>query len=146
MIPFSEFIISSFERDPVSLLAKFHYTFDDKENFTEKISFLPLKNAQDFPLLRKNEKEIHQLLAHLHIALGVSYYKLYPTKKIVVETSFLNEEQKAFWNQFYLKGLGEFFYQNQLDPRGLACFSSTEIAPLYDQKISLKADKSLVLF
>lgn len=146
MKPFQLFKITHFERDPIALLASFHYSFDDEENFTEKISFLPLKNTQDFPLLRKNEEEIHQLLAHLHIALGVSYYKLFPTKEIQVNTLQLNDQQKLFWNQFYLKGLGEFFYQNQLDPRGLACFSSTETSPLYDQKISLKADKSLVLF
>ncbi len=146
MQPFQLFKITHFERDPVTLLASFHYSFDDEEFFTEKISFLPLKNTQDFPLLRKNEEEIHQLLAHLHIALGVSYYKLFPTKEIQVNTLQLNNQQKLFWNQFYLKGLGEFFYQNQLDPRGLAQFSSVEIAPIYDQKISLKADKSLVLF
>lgn len=144
--PFQIFKITSFEWNPQSLLAKFHYTFDDQEFFTETICFSPLKNAQNFPLFYNNEEEIQQLLGHLHIALGVSYYKLFPTKNIQVESLQLTEEQKAFWNQFYIKGLGEFFYQNQLDPRGLACFFSTETAPLYEQKISLKANKSLVLF
>lgn len=146
MIPFSQFIISSFERDSESLIAKFHYSFDDQERFTEIINFSPLKDKAEFPILRTDKNQIFQLLAHLHIALGVSYYKLFPTKDIVVQTSYLNEEQKVFWNQFYLKGLGEFFYQNQLDPRGLAQFSSSEQAPRYEQKIAMKSEKSLVLF
>lgn len=146
MKAFSEFVISSFEWDEELLRAHFHFHFDEQEHFTEQISFRPLKDEAEFPLQNYQKDQLFHLLSHLHIALGVSYYKLFPTKKIRVETLALNEEQKAFWKQFYLKGLGEFFYQNQLDPRGLACFSSTETAPLYDQKISLKADKSLVLF
>ena len=71
---------------------------------------------------------------------------MFPTKEIIVESLSLTEEQKSFWNTFYLKWLGEFFYKNHLDPRGLANFVSKEWAPKFDNKISLKADKSLVLF
>ena len=146
MKPFNQFIISNYSWDPESLTASFYYSFDNEEQFVEKIDFSPLKNAENFPILRNNEDEISQILAHLHIALWVSYYKLYPTKEIVVESSYLTEKQKNFWNIFYLKGLGEFFYRNQLDPRGLAVFQSQENAPRFNTKISLKAEKSLVLF
>ena len=146
MKPFNQFIISNYSWDPESLTASFYYSFDNEEQFVEKIDFSPLKNAENFPILRNNEDEISQILVHLHIALWVSYYKLYPTKEIVVESSYLTEKQKNFWNVFYLKWLGEFFYRNQLDPRGLALFQSQENAPRFNTKISLKAEKSLVLF
>ena len=146
MKPFNQFIISNYSWDPESLTASFCYSFDNKETFIEKIDFKPLKDGENFPILRDDKDEINQILAHLHIALWVSYYKLYPTKEIIVESSYLTENQKSFWNTFYLKWLWEFFYRNQLDPRGLANFISKEWAPIFENKISLKADKSLVLF
>ena len=146
MKPFNQFIISNYSWDPESLTASFCYSFDNEENFVEKIDFRPLKDVEKFPVLRDNKDEINQILVHLHIALWVSYYKLYPTKEIIVESSYLTEDQKSFWNTFYLKGLWEFFYRNQLDPRGLANFVSKEWAAKFDNKVSLTADKSLVLF
>ena len=146
MKPFNQFIISNYSWDPESLTASFCYSFDNEENFVEKIDFTPLKDRENFLVIRNNLEEINQILAHLHIALWVSYYKLFPTKEIIVESLSLTEEQKSFWNTFYLKWLGEFFYKNQLDPRGLANFISKEWAPKFENKISLKADKSLVLF
>ena len=146
MKPFNQFIISNYSWDPESLTASFCYSFDNEEKFIEKIDFRPLKDTEKFPILRSNKYEINQILAHLHIALWVSYYKLYPTKEIIVESSYLTENQKSFWNTFYLKWLWEFFYRNQLDPRGLANFISKEWAPKSENKISLTANKSLVLF
>ena len=146
MKPFNQFIISNYSWDPESLTASFSYSFDNEETFIEKIDFRPLRDVEKFPILRDNKDEINHILAHLHIALWVSYYKLYPTKEIIVESSYLTENQKSFWNTFYLKWLWEFFYRNQLDPRWLANFVSKEWAPKFDNKISLTADKSLVLF
>lgn len=146
MKPFNQFIISNYSWDPESLTASFCYSFDNEEKFIEKIDFRPLKDTEKFPILRSNKYEINQILTHLHIALWVSYYKLYPTKEIIVESSYLTENQKSFWNTFYLKWLWEFFYRNQLDPRGLANFISKEWAPKFENKISLTANKSLVLF
>ncbi len=146
MKPFNQFIISNYSWDPESLTASFCYSFDNEEKFIEKINFRPLKDTEKFPILRSNKYEINQILTHLHIALWVSYYKLYPTKEIIVESSYLTENQKSFWNTFYLKWLWEFFYRNQLDPRGLANFISKEWAPKFENKISLTANKSLVLF
>lgn len=147
MKPFSRFIISHFEWDKNRLEAKFHYAFDDQEHFSETINFSPLKNTSDFPLINQDSAEIHQLLSHLHIALGVSYYKLYPTSEIVVETIPLSAAMKDFWHDFYIKGLGEFFYRNQINPTGLAQFLSTEnrqenIA----SALEYSAEKVLILF
>ena len=105
MKAFSQFCISSFEREQETLTASFHYTFDDREDFTETINFSPLKDKNLFPIIRTEKNQIFHLLSQIHIALGVSYYKLFPTKDILVQTSFLNEAQKNFWQEFYLKGL-----------------------------------------
>ena len=147
MKPFSRFIISHFEWDKNTLEAKFHYAFDDQEHFSETINFSPLKNTSDFSLINQDSAEIHQLLSHLHIALGVSYYKLYPTAEIIVETIPLNDAMKDFWHDFYIKGLGEFFYRNQINPTGLAQFLCTENRQ-EDIRSALEysAEKLLILF
>jgi hypothetical protein len=51
---------------------------------------------------------------------------MYCPEKIQVETVRLNREQANFWNTVYTKGLGEFFYQNKIDFRGLVQFPFEE--------------------
>lgn len=147
MKPFSRFIISHFEWNKNTLEAKFHYAFDDQEHFSEAINFSPLKNTSDFPLTNQDTAAIHQLLSHLHIALGVSYYKLYPTTEIIVETIPLSDAMKDFWHNFYIKGLGEFFYRNQINPTGLAQFLCTENSQeKTSSALEYSAEKVLILF
>ena len=147
MKPFSRFIISHFEWDKSTLEAKFHYAFDNQEHFSETINFSPLKNTSDFPLINQDTAAIHQLLSHLHIALGVSYYKLYPTTEIIVETIPLSDAMKDFWHDFYIKGLGEFFYRNQINPTGLAQFLCTENSQgKTSSALEYSAEKVLILF
>jgi hypothetical protein len=69
MKPFNQFIISNYSWDPESLTASFCYSFDNEENFVEKIDFRPLKDRESFSIIRNNLEEINQILAHLHIAL-----------------------------------------------------------------------------
>jgi hypothetical protein len=69
MKPFNQFIISNYSWDPESLTASFCYSFDNEENFVEKIDFRPLKDEKKFSVTRNNLEEINQILAHLHIAL-----------------------------------------------------------------------------
>ncbi|OPZ76112.1 MAG: hypothetical protein BWY78_01471 [Alphaproteobacteria bacterium ADurb.Bin438] len=51
----------------------------------------------------------------MHIALGVSYYKTYLPKNIVIKNYELSKKQAQFWEMFYKKGLGEFCYRNKVD-------------------------------
>lgn len=60
------------------------------------------------------------------LALGVSYYKLFCPRNIVLETVTLTRGQAAFWNTVYAKGLGEFFYKNKIDFRGVVQFPYQE--------------------
>ncbi len=84
-------------------------------DFTEKISFLPVQNKIPQALLKA-------LLDNLMLILGISYWKLYCPKDIIIESNFLSKEQAEFWNTIYTKGLGEFFYKNKIDFRGLVNF------------------------
>ena len=52
MKPFNQFIISNYSWDPESLTASFCYSFDNEEQFIEKIDFTPLKNKENFSIIR----------------------------------------------------------------------------------------------
>ena len=62
-------------------------------------------------------------LRALHLALGVSYYKIFvpPT----IEHSYaMSGDEAEFWNTIWHHGLGEFLYVNQLSADTLAKFSA----------------------
>ena len=101
----------------------FHFGFTGEKNvdFTEKISFPPTKNIIPEALLKS-------IFDNLMLILGISYWKLYCPKEIVIESNFLTKEQAEFWNTVYTKGLGEFFYKNKIDFRGLVKFPFNENA------------------
>jgi hypothetical protein len=90
-------------------------------NFTETLVF-PINQ----PISNIPQNLLNNALDNLSLALGISYYKLYCPKQIILEGMQLSKEQADFWNTVYTKGLGEFFYKNQIDSRGLICFPFTD--------------------
>lgn len=67
------------------------------------------------------DKLVNKVLESLHLILGITYFKMYCPKKIIIPYS-ISKTQADFWNTVYTKGLGEFFYKNSLDFRGLINF------------------------
>lgn len=119
MKSFETFYFTEYSFDPETFRASFSYTFDHEVNFTENIDFA----CPELKAIDTVDPEIMQtLLFHLSLALGISYYKLYPTKTLVVETGILNEDQQQFWETFYTQGLGEFFFTNKLSPKDFISF------------------------
>lgn len=103
--------------------AEFYYSLDNKINFKEIFSF-----NQPAPDWKKiNPEFLDVILFSLHLAIGIGYYKTFCPPEIILESGKLNKEQAAFWNKLYIKGLGEFFYQNKIDFRGLINFPFSEI-------------------
>ena len=119
MKKFDKFYFKSFSFDKKKLQAKFYYSFDNIENFEEIIKF---KNNNI--ILNKNldNKVIQNYLFNLHLALGISYYKLFSTKELIIESWKLWKNKIVFWKKFYLNWLGEFFIKNNIDPNNLLNF------------------------
>ena len=91
-----------------------------------------------------DKNSCRSVLESLFLLLGISYWKLYCPRKIVIRPFSLSLEQADFWNTVYTKGLGEFYYQNKIDFRGLVQF------PYSNQSRSTRestrtSDRSLVL-
>ncbi len=116
--------------------------------FREKISFPKITSIIN----------VQAILDNLLLMLGISYYKLTCAKKIQTPTISLTKDQANFWNIVYTKGLGEFFYKNNIDFRGLINFpykktvilSETKNLPNEKEKILRVAqddnNRSLLLF
>lgn len=113
----SQFIFKGYESNLKKGEVFFQFGFNGKKSidFIEKISF-PSVNI-DIP-----EVLLKSILDNVMLILGISYWKLYCPREIIIESNFLTKEQADFWNNVYTKGLGEFFYKNKIDFRDLVKF------------------------
>lgn len=110
----TRFEFTSYEFQPEKKQVFFHYAthFDQGEplTFTETI-LLPKE-----PVLDTVQKELLQkILEGTHIMLGISYYKYYCATNIIIPYA-LSKIEADFFTTVYKKGLGEFFYKNNLNP------------------------------
>ncbi len=97
------------------------YSLGGEIRFEETI-FLP--EAVSDERLKAKEWEIERALKALYMIGGISYYKTCLPKKIVIKEDILSKREAQFWNSVYEHGLGEFFYKNDIDFRGLINFPS----------------------
>lgn len=121
---YSTFVFEQYHLDPTTKTITLTYSFDSELHFTETIT-LPA----DMPMERANSPDVQRALFALHLAGGISYYKAYAPQNIAVRSSQLTKQQTDFWNEFYTKGLGEFFYTNKIDFKGLINFPVSQDAP-----------------
>lgn len=86
------------------------YAFNDGAVFFEEtITF------NSMPEITEDRRAVLQsCLRLLHLAAGVSYYKLYVPDEIKVDCSVLTKKEADFFNLFYTAGLGEFSYRNNV--------------------------------
>jgi UDP-N-acetylmuramoylalanine--D-glutamate ligase len=114
----STFEFRGYKYDENSLKIEFYYRIAFKEkaplDFTETL-VLPA-NPRKLP-----KETLEKFLDPLYFALGVSYYKLYFSEKIVLDRP-LSREQANFFSTLYRRGLGEYLYKNGLDPKKTAKF------------------------
>lgn len=137
----SRFIFDSFEIDKAARAIVLRYSFDDELQFTET---LPL--PADVPLDLADSPDVQRALFALHLAGGVSYYKAFCPKNIMIRSGDLTAAQADFWNTFYTHGLGEFFYQNKLDFRDLINFPVTKNTATELPRTTVKPTKTLLPF
>lgn len=138
------FTYYKFEPEKKRILFHYKMEFEDKNPlfFTETILLPKIPRLNTIP-----KNLVKKLLEDLHIILGISYYKLYcapklafgkpgsrsqsdlGTTKITIPYA-LSKKEAEFWSTVYKKGLGEFFYKNNLDPK---------VSPIFPFSNSVKA-------
>jgi hypothetical protein len=103
------FIFDSYHFDIENKTVFLEYSFDNEYFFEEKIEF-----PSDRELSKKDLKVLNHIFKYLHLACGISYYKLFAPSNIEIKTFSLNEKEAIFFNNFYINGLGEFSYKNNI--------------------------------
>ncbi len=110
-----------------------HYGYASGLRFCESIDFhAPLPRAGG------SRESFDAAVSALCTLAGVSYYKAFVPKRIVVEAPSLSPSQFAFFRSLYLNGLGEFAVRNNLDLSdraefvGAADAAEPGAAPLHD--------------
>lgn len=121
----------------------FYYQVQQKE---KRIKFKEsLLLPEDLSLPEQLNTSLRQSLEAIHLVLGISYFKAYLAK--VIEHNYnLQKLQADYFGQLYSRGLGEFFYANQLEPRtitfpfnikGTESISQGNISPVNDNQVLL---------
>jgi 7-cyano-7-deazaguanine synthase in queuosine biosynthesis len=106
-----QFKFLSSEYDETTSTVNLRYGFNDNLNFEECFIF-----HEAPPLTSVEQKEaLNICIRHLHLAAGVSYYKAFAPSDIHIENNNLSSNEAKFFEKFYVKGLGEFAYKNNLD-------------------------------
>ena len=105
-------------------------------SFEERIIVPGLSTSVDPVLLKR-------VVDALHLMLGISYWKTFCPTAIDSGGIALTKEQASFWNTVYTKGLGEFFYRNNIDFHDLVQFPVSKIEASGPIALSTQ-DKSLV--
>ncbi|MAE68661.1 hypothetical protein CL635_02535 [bacterium] len=136
MKQYSTFIFDSYSFDPDTGEIRLVYSLDDDIQFTEII---------EIPTEGIALNAVEQALFALHLAGGTSYFKTCCPKQVEVRSGVLNEDQVKFWNSVYENGLGEFFYKNKIDFRGLINFPVSEPGtPIFHQSDRASTGRVLV--
>jgi hypothetical protein len=104
------------DKEEKKLVIDLHYSLDKKLNFKETLA-IPVTWKK---IPEKSVEALENAIAALHIIGGISYFKTYLPREM--EGLELTEEQAAFWKKVYERGLGEFFYKNNIDFRGIVNF------------------------
>lgn len=115
---YRKFIFEKYEFNKIKGEFLFYYSLDENIFFVEKL----IVGARGIARKNIDAKLLDAILFNLHLILGVSYWKTYCPKEIIIKSGKLNKAQAEFWNKLYIKGLGEFFYKNKINFKGLARF------------------------
>ncbi len=110
----SVFYFDSFLFQPESGNIVFSYHSSSGESFQEKITF----PGAPFEVDKQTADALNQVLFLAHIACGINYYKAFLSDEIQILSGSLTHEQAAFFDDFYLKGLGEFAIKNNVNLQG----------------------------
>jgi len=119
MSKYQQFIFSDYRLDDQKKQLTLSYKLDDQLSFDELYRFdFPWSNDLDHSVLDR-------ALQFLFFMAGVSYYKTYLPPQIVIQRGQLDKIGADFFSKTYRKGLGEFFYINNLDPNTPINFPTT---------------------
>lgn len=109
-----EFIYESYDFQPTATGLKITFTFHLGDALTFKPT-LTLENVTPKVLEKINPTHLENLIFHLGLVELISYWKVACSPTITIQAGQLTQPQLDWWYNLLIKGLGEFFYTNQID-------------------------------
>jgi len=109
-VKYNSFIFKNYVFDAQQKTLQIHYSYDNKLDFTEIYTF-------DFEFVQYSPEALDQAIQTLFFMAGVSYYKAFMAPDIQIQKGLVSTADAEFYSHTYQKGLGEFFYVNQIDPQ-----------------------------
>ncbi|MDB5238545.1 MAG: hypothetical protein JWM46_815 [Candidatus Kaiserbacteria bacterium] len=119
----SSFTFASYKVDAARSIVSFSYRVEFESGrvrtYTDRLYF---KDVAPGLWEKVPTAVLEPTLRALLLMLGINYWAVFPTKDIHIEGFALTPEQARFWDSMYLNGLGEFFYDMQMDFHDLIAF------------------------
>lgn len=115
---YQQFIFRDYQFNEDTKVLTLAYAIDDALEFTETYKF-------DFDFVSYSQEALKRAIENLFFMAGVSYYKTYIPPEIIIKKGELDEERAQFFSKTYQRGLGEFWYVNNLDPTTPVTFPVT---------------------
>lgn len=110
------FVYDSFslDRGKGSLRVRFRFRIEPEIEFAPEVVFdLPQGHRMQWP----PDAVLNNLVFHLGLIEMLSYWKATCSPEIVVRAGALDAQQIAWWMDLLRRGMGEYFYVNQIDFR-----------------------------
>lgn len=105
----NQFVFENYDFNVSEKTLNLHYGIDQAHHFTETYIF-------HFDFADYNQEALDRAVQNLFFMAGVSYFKTFLPKEIVIKAGQLDSASAEFLAKTWQKGLGELFYLNQLDP------------------------------
>ncbi len=115
--PYKEFTFEDYSFNHETGVAEFHYSFDGLRKFVEKVQF------SNFDSGSVNKVALNNALQLAFYTAGTSYYKAFPTKKVIFKVAQPDEYQATFLQEVYTNGLSQFIFENHLTQVDIVVFS-----------------------
>ena len=102
------------------------YEIKEEDNIYKITYYFEIEGLAKFnPSLEINKKDIvnkninhdflNDLVFHIGLVELISYWKCAMPKEVIINCGYLNEDQIQWFKKMYYYGLGEFFYQNNIN-------------------------------
>jgi len=109
------FVFEQYQFDTQTKILELVYSFDEETFFTESITF-------DFNIIDYDQSALEKAFFLTWILCGISYFKATLPPTIKIKGHYLDENQASFFTKIYTQGLGEFFFENNINPHGAINF------------------------
>lgn len=110
--PFCTYESFNYQIKEDSLFAEFSFNISNQYYFKPTLTIF--KN-EFIPNLNLDKNILDNLVFHIGMVELISYWKTTCSPNVIIKPYRLTEKQQLWWKKLYFKGLGEFFYINNIE-------------------------------